>query len=232
MSQPTPDGRAVVRALDALTTQVKRIADHTARGSLALMPAADEDAQRTTRRASLHNLIVRATQGALTTDESAMLWHHVEAEQREADTARAVAAGNKRHVQLLTPALERAEADANHNADLVADAVSRADTAERELRVLRSGLRANGADPTQIQNLWAQIRLRNRQWRDAKRERDEAQAAIDRVRHLVTATAATTAAGITDYDIGRHDLAVEVLAELDGTAVHAAEAVVLPEEPA
>lgn len=30
MSQPTADARAVVRALDALTTQVKRIADHTA----------------------------------------------------------------------------------------------------------------------------------------------------------------------------------------------------------
>ncbi|WP_326730257.1 hypothetical protein [Streptomyces phaeochromogenes] len=46
----------------------------------------------------------------------------------------------------------------------------RADIFETELRTLRAGLRANGADPTQIQNLWAQIRLRNRQWAEAKRE--------------------------------------------------------------
>ncbi|MFD4264060.1 hypothetical protein ACFWR9_42260 [Streptomyces sp. NPDC058534] len=45
---------------------------------------------------------------------------------------------------------------------------TRARIAETELRVLRAGLRANGADPTQIQNLWAQIRLRNRQWREEK----------------------------------------------------------------
>jgi hypothetical protein len=63
--------------------------------------------------------------------------------------------------------------------------VKRAEQAELELRVLREGLRANGADPTQIQNLWAQIRLRNRQWRDAKRERDEAQAERDKLRQVL-----------------------------------------------
>ncbi|MGY1500827.1 hypothetical protein ACW4TU_30320 [Streptomyces sp. QTS52] len=46
----------------------------------------------------------------------------------------------------------------------------RAKTAERDLRTLRTGLRAAGGDPTQIQNLWAQLRLRNRQWAEAKRE--------------------------------------------------------------
>jgi hypothetical protein len=56
----------------------------------------------------------------------------------------------------------------------------RADIAENELRILRAGLRANGADPTQIQNLWAQIRLRNRQWREAKQRADRAEAAIAR----------------------------------------------------
>lgn len=49
----------------------------------------------------------------------------------------------------------------------------RATLAEGELRTLRSGIRALGGDPTQVQNLWAQLRLRNRQWADAKRERDE-----------------------------------------------------------
>jgi hypothetical protein len=39
---------------------------------------------------------------------------------------------------------------------------------------------------------------------------------IARVRHLVEGAAATTAAGISDYDIGRHELAREVLAALDG----------------
>jgi len=56
----------------------------------------------------------------------------------------------------------------------------RAELAENELRTLRAGLRANGADPTQIQNLWAQISLRNRQWRETKQRAEEAEAAIDR----------------------------------------------------
>ncbi|GAA3956962.1 hypothetical protein GCM10022384_07590 [Streptomyces marokkonensis] len=72
-------------------------------------------------------------------------------------------------------ALEPCDADAQAN---------RARIAETELRVLRAGLRANGADPTQIQNLWAQIRLRNRQWRDEKRRAERAEAAIERVRTL------------------------------------------------
>lgn len=49
-------------------------------------PAADEDAQRTARRASTHTLLARAAAG-LTPDEDALLRQHVEAEQREADTA-------------------------------------------------------------------------------------------------------------------------------------------------
>ncbi|MEU0370614.1 hypothetical protein ABZ070_10175 [Streptomyces sp. NPDC006283] len=44
--------------------------------------------------------------------------------------------------------------------------------AETELRTLRSGILALGGDPTTIQNLWAQISLRNRQWRETKLERD------------------------------------------------------------
>lgn len=137
---------------------------------------ADEGEQRTARRDSLRNLIDRLDRnGALDFREGALLRRHVEAEVREADTARAVARSNLRHVKVLVheiDGLARSEAEEQQRADI----------AEKELRVLRSGLRANGADPTQIQNLWAQIRLRNRQWRDAKRERDEAQAAIERMR--------------------------------------------------
>lgn len=77
----------------------------------------------------------------------------------------------------------------------------RADIAERELHVLRSGLRANGADPTQIQNLWAQIKLRNRQWREAK-------AVIERVRK---ATANSFMAGPNAVDVVR---VADVLAAL------------------
>jgi len=73
----------------------------------------------------------------------------------------------------------------------------RASLAERELRTLRSGIRALGGDPTQVQNLWAQLRMRNRQWADAKRERDEyagrcgeAEAGEDIARHRAEQAAA------------------------------------------
>lgn len=135
-------------------------------------PSADEEQTlKWARRESLLVLITRLQRGrTLTEEEAGTLRHHIETEIRDADTARAVAAGNKRHVQTLVPALQRAEADANHNADQVADAVRRAESAERDLRTLRTGIRAAGGDPTQIQNLWAQLRLRNRQWAEAKRE--------------------------------------------------------------
>lgn len=65
---------------------------NTTRRRAGLPPHPDDEEQlRTARRASLHNLLVRATRGALTTDECAMLWKHVEAEQQEADLARSVA---------------------------------------------------------------------------------------------------------------------------------------------
>lgn len=38
-------------------------------------------------------------------------------------------------------------------------------TARLELQTLRGGLRAAGADPTQLQNLWAQLQSRTRQWK-------------------------------------------------------------------
>jgi len=49
-----------------------------------------------------------------------------------------------------------------------------------------------------------------------------AEAVLARVRQLVTGAAHTTAAGISDYDIGRHELAREVLAALDAPSGPAA----------
>ncbi|WP_416975627.1 hypothetical protein [Streptomyces sp. 4F14] len=87
--------------------------------------------------------------------------------------------------------------------------------AESELRTLRAGIRALGGDPNTIQTLWAQIRLRSRQWADAKRQCAQQQAAIDHVRTLVAGIAHPTSAGISDYDLGRHNLATDILTALD-----------------
>jgi hypothetical protein len=153
MTQPTTDTRAVVRAFDALTTQVQRVADalfppvprgyrpvgyvpeptssptddapttgddgrsrasrfldavtHSGPGYDYPAPAADEDALRTARRDSLFVLLSRAYRGTLIPEESELLRHHVEAEIRESNTARAVAAGNVRHIQQLVPEIDR-----------------------------------------------------------------------------------------------------------------------------
>jgi hypothetical protein len=50
------------------------------------------------------------------------------------------------------------------------------------------------------------------------RMRDRLEVTVVRIRRFVTAAADTTAAGISDYDIGRHDLAHAVLAALDEPA--------------
>lgn len=165
-----------------------------------------EDGQRDARRTALRLLLARLERGAMLADEKALLRHHVETEIREADTARrtaeqvdAVTAEAKRLMERRTTTLRR-----------------RAETAETELRVLRAGLRANGADPTQIQNLWAQIRLRNRQWRDAKRERDEAQAAIKRVREVTARRLADDECSEPERR-GYHSALADVRRALDGT---------------
>lgn len=44
---------------------------------------------------------------------------------------------------------------------------------------------------------------------------ERAEPLIERARAIAAETAQTTAAGISDYDIGRHDLAVTILRELD-----------------
>ena len=105
---------------------------------------------RADRRASLRNLLARTDRAAadgvhLTSAEAYLLRERVETEIREADTMRAVSAGNKRHVQYLYG------------------------------------------------------------------EFQQAQAAIMRARNLVERAAGTTNAGLTDYDVGQHELARAVL---------------------
>jgi hypothetical protein len=56
--------------------------------------------------------------------------------------------------------------------DAVPAAKRQAEIAEAELAALRGGIRELDGDPTQVQNLYAQLSLRNNQWRQAKAERD------------------------------------------------------------
>ncbi|PWI08345.1 hypothetical protein DIZ27_23185 [Streptomyces sp. NWU339] len=226
----SPDARAVVRALDNLTTQVRRIADaqqtpvaivsdaptttaddgprcvcgdpltwYTAPGGAAgwvhdpasdgvildvhkprPAPAADEDTPYL-----LRVLADRAARGVLSLPgEGEALRRRVEQIINGRETWKAKAEEIERERDRIAVELEKLRAvleyehkrandaiDREHTAEQAAEEQRRrADIAETELRTLRSGLRANGADPTQIQNLWAQISLRNRQWRDTKRE--------------------------------------------------------------
>ncbi|MER8219720.1 hypothetical protein ABTZ58_03800 [Streptomyces sp. NPDC094143] len=75
-------------------------------------PAADEDAQRTARRNSAHNLLARLDRGGLLSPaDCALLRQHFDAETREHDTARAVARSNLRHVQTIVPEIDRLTAE-------------------------------------------------------------------------------------------------------------------------
>ncbi|MFE0808183.1 hypothetical protein ACFW34_11955 [Streptomyces sp. NPDC058848] len=108
----------------------------------------------------------RHTVDSITSDQLDALYERVAKAEHEAEVSVAAAA------QLTTLVGKRSE-----KAEKAAKSQrQRAKIAETELRVLRAGLRANGADPTQIQNLWAQISLRNRQWRDEKRRAELAEA--------------------------------------------------------
>jgi hypothetical protein len=74
-------------------------------------PPADIDVIRAARLDSLGVLLTRIANGVrLTADEARLLMDHVDVEVRESTTAREVARGNLRHVQLIVPELERAEA--------------------------------------------------------------------------------------------------------------------------
>jgi len=72
----------------------------------------------------------------------------------------------------------------------------RAEIANTELETLRGGLREIGGDPTQVQNLYAQLSLRGRQWQEAKAERDEARAEQAQRRDEVLAEAAELASSV------------------------------------
>lgn len=84
-------------------------------------PTVDEDVVRTARLESLGVLLSRVRNGTtLSTDESKLLVAHIDTEVRENTTARAVAAGNKRHVQVMYTELqetqrERGQAEAERN---------------------------------------------------------------------------------------------------------------------
>ncbi|WP_060888678.1 hypothetical protein [Streptomyces scabiei] len=108
----------------------------------------------------------RLTVDTINSDQLDALYDRVANAEKEADDS--VAAASRLTV-LIGKRAEKAEKAAKNQR-------LRADIAETELRVLRAGLRANGADPTQIQNLWAQIRLRNRQWREEKQRAEAADA--------------------------------------------------------
>ncbi|MBK3631591.1 hypothetical protein JHN52_01170 [Streptomyces sp. MBT97] len=72
---------------------------------------ADEDARRAARRSDIRERLEQLScRGILSVSAAETLRNQVEAEMREADTARAVAAGNLRHVKTLVPELEQAQA--------------------------------------------------------------------------------------------------------------------------
>jgi DNA repair ATPase RecN len=62
----------------------------------------------------------------------------------------------------------------------VRSAHTRAEIAEAELAALRGGIREWGADPTNLQNMYAQLSSRTRQWKETKSELAATQALIAR----------------------------------------------------
>ena len=134
---------------------------------------ATSDTQRTTRLASIRNLLDRAGRGVLIGGtEGELLRQQVEAELRLSDQLRAGRATWKGKAEQM----ERAR-----------------DEEER----LRLALAAE---------------------RDRWKERaEEAQAVIERVRAMATTQRARGESGSTDHKIGLYDAAVAILADLDGT---------------
>jgi hypothetical protein len=149
--------------------------------------AADEDALRATRRESARIILDRATRGiALRSDESALLRQHFDAETREHDTARAVAAGNKRHVQTIVPEIDRLTAE-------LGDYERRGEQLEELLRVAHETSnrseteraaavkRAEQADAVTAETK----RLLERRTTTLRERAERAEAAIERVRALL-----------------------------------------------
>lgn len=63
----------------------------------------------------------------------------------------------------------------------VRSAHTRAEIAEAELAALRGGVREWGADPKNLQNMYAQLSSRTQQWRETKAELAATAATISRV---------------------------------------------------
>lgn len=131
----------------------------------------------------------RLTVDNITSDQLDQLQDRLTKAEQDAEDSIAAAA---RLTTLVGKRSERAERAAKKQG-------LRAQLAETELRTLRAGLRANGADPTQLQNLWAQISLRNRQWREEKQRAERAEAAIARVREYLNRHAHRVA--VTPIDV-------------------------------
>ena len=131
----------------------------------------------------------RLTVDNITSDQLDQLYERVAKAEQDADDS-VTAAG--RLTTLVGKRSERAERAAKEQR-------RRAESAETELFTLRCGIRALGGDPTTIQNLWAQIRLRNRQWREEKQRAERAEAAIARVREYLNRHAHRVA--VTPIDV-------------------------------
>jgi hypothetical protein len=147
-------------------------------GWSAEAPAADEDQERTARRDNIGILLSRAGRGVLTGSEAEVLRQWVETEMRDADTARAVARSNLQHFRTIAAELEQYGKTAKEQRQ-------RAEIAETELRTLRDGIRELGGDPTQIQNLWAQLTLTSRQRGEEMARADRAQAELEQAQTRV-----------------------------------------------
>lgn len=106
----------------------------------------------------------------------------LDALHRRIDTLEHVAAGNKRHVQVMYAESQQARAELTQSENARDHLRRTVKIFAAELRTLRCGIRALGGDPTQIQNLWAQISLRNRQWREEKQRAKRTEAALIRIR--------------------------------------------------
>jgi hypothetical protein len=204
MSTTSPDARAVVRAAEAMTTQLRRIADaltaprvvdlnglRTTPDDGVRVPCPDCSGAPLFRPDEITDHIVSQHTGeqrAPAADENA---------QGATDEEQTLRLLRRESLLVLLTRLQRgrnlSQAEADTLRQHVETEIREADTARA---VARSNLR-------HVQLLVPEL--------------EQAQAAIERVRAVVTRAAQTTAAGISDHDIGRYDMAVAVLAALDGT---------------
>jgi hypothetical protein len=157
----------------------------------------------------------------MTSNDLDQLYERVAKAEEDADASVAAAA---RLTTLVGKRSEKAERAAKGQR-------LRADIAETELRVLRSGLRAVGADPTQIQNLWAQIRLRNRQWREEKQRAEQAEATLREVLDAFEAYWARASYCGPDMSAVQPEHLQAWRATLDGPAPAAGQATDTKEQP-